>query len=178
MESNGIIKARNSSSSTSAVPSSISSSGRRRKRPSEASVRHTEEPAVSKRQRTLEYDEPFTPFPDDDQPMPMDEAAGLEEDDKENVVEVSNLVRCVCEVLGVNIFSLQIHLSSRNNYAIPGSSVLNSTVVKREHSVKREPSPSAVKTEPSVKRESSPGDEQERIVEVRAWSNCGRFSRR
>ncbi|KAI0709240.1 hypothetical protein C8Q76DRAFT_799263 [Earliella scabrosa] len=69
-----------------------------------------------------------------------------DDDNKENVVEV--------------------HLSSANNYAIPGSSTSNRPVahIKREPSVKREHSPPELDRKTVIKRETTP------ITEVRLSS--------
>nr|VWO98800.1 Putative Rab/GTPase [Ganoderma boninense] len=170
LESKGIIRGRSPSRSTSAtvVGSAQSSSGHRKKRqrpPSEAPPSpRPDSPIPPKRRRfVLEQDEDMsTPTVEEDGSRPMPMPGEDENDDKENVVE--------------------IHLSSRDNYTIPGESAScvrvkaepdvgvernSSPRIKRESSsepprrpskrIKRGPSPfPARKTSPPVKREPSP----------------------
>ncbi len=159
------------------VGSAKSSSGHRKKRqrpPSEAPPSpRADSPPAPKRHRTgFEQDEDVSTSPDVDadetrQTPLLDED---EDDNKENVVEVRFATK---RLNPPNRKRVQIRLSSRDNYAIPGESAScvnvqhSSPRIKRESSpeprrrsskrVKREPSlPPARETPRPIKREPSP----------------------
>ncbi|RPD66137.1 hypothetical protein L226DRAFT_530260 [Lentinus tigrinus ALCF2SS1-7] len=152
LEDKGIIPSSSTSRthSVSVPSSSISSADQRRKRPEALEPSHNEPPPAAKRRRTvLEDDVPNDDsFLDvghapDDFIMPTEDVGMTDEgDNKENVVEV--------------------HLSSKDNYAMPGSST-GCTQQTRAVSVKREPSPDPPIEEVPVrvKREPTP------ITEIR-----------
>ncbi|KAI0721089.1 hypothetical protein C8T65DRAFT_724733 [Cerioporus squamosus] len=152
LEEKNIVPSSSSSRSVSVPSNSISSTGRRRKRPSqEAPSPRDEQSPAAKRQRTALEDNTLDDngHVDNDGPpddfRPMEDQEMMEEgDNKENVVEV--------------------HLSSKNNYTIPGSSASHARQ-RIEPSVKREPSPDPPTGEVvPVKREPTP------VTEIRLSS--------